>query len=652
MATILWGDRAIIGRSLELNQAPYRVVGVMPADFRWPAEADLWIPLGLPRQAYGPDNRFNENYFAVARLVRGVSYARAASVVQGLSQRVLEEAPYARGSQWSMVLEPFTEYTAGNLKTPLFLLFGAVALVLLIACSNVAGLMLVRATARARELTIRTALGASQTDLIGQAFIETSLLSLLGTALGFAAVFGLLDALLMLTRARLRSPLLVQVDSHVLLFTACAGVISALLFGLVPAWHIARSGQNHRQLKEGGRSDTEGSHQQRLRSTLVAGQIALASVLLIGAGLLLKTLSHLQQVDTGFQSRQVMTASVALPANVYSDEDKQTAFFRSVLSHLSQTPGITAAAAVNAVPFSGGDPTASFAIEGRVVPRGDPGFHGSERSATPEYFKALQIPLLAGRYFNDSDGKNGQPVALIDADLARRYWPQQNPLGRRLRSGSRQPWATIVGIVAHVKQSSLAAEAGHGVYYFSLYQQPEPEVFLVTRGRLSSAPLRQAIRHAIQASDPAQAVFDFKMMEERVALALGPQQLTARLLLVFAAVALFLAATGLYGVISYNVTRRTREIGIRTALGAEPLRVAGLVIGQAMKLVAMGLIAGLILATCLGRLASSQLFQVSAFDPLTCATAALVLTITALLATGLPVWRATHVDPATALRNE
>ncbi|HSU33606.1 MAG TPA: ABC transporter permease [Bryobacteraceae bacterium] len=646
------GDRTIVGRSVELNQTPYRVVGVMPMDFRWPAEADLWVPLGLLPQAYAQANRFNESYFVVARLAPGVSYARAASVVQGLSQRVLEQVPYARGSQWSMVLQPLTEYTAGNLRRPMFLLFGAVALVLLIACSNVAGLMLVRATARSRELTIRTALGASRADLIGQALLETALLSLLGTALGYASAFSLLDALLALTRTRLSSPLFVRVDSHVLLFTACAGVLSALLFGLVPAWHIARSQQNQSQLKDGGRSDTEGRHRQRLRTALVAGQIALASILLIGAGLLLKTLDHLQQVNTGFQSRQVMTASVALPKTTYSNDDKQIAFFRTVLSHLSQTPGITAAGAANVVPFSGGDPTASFSIEGRIVPPTDPGFHGSSRVVTPEYFKALQIPLLAGRYFNDSDGQNGQPVALIDAELARRYWPHENPLGRRLRRGSRQSWATIVGVVGHVKQSSLAAETGRGVYYFSLYQQPQPEVFLVARGNVSSALLSKAIRRAVQASDPAQAVFDFKTMEERIALALGPQQFTAQLLLVFATVALFLAATGLYGVISYSVTRRTREIGIRTALGAEPIRVVGLVIGQAMKLVVIGLLAGLFAATFLGRLASSQLFQVSAFDPFTFAIAACVLTTAALLATALPAWRAAHIDPVTALRNE
>jgi putative ABC transport system permease protein len=243
-------------------------------------------------------------------------------------------------------------------------------------------------------------------------------------------------------------------------------------------------------------------------------------------------------------------------------------------------------------------------------------------------------------------------VALIDTELARRYWPNENPLGRRIRPGSRRPWATIVGIVGHVKQSSLAAEADHGVYYFSLYQQPRPEVFLAARGNISSALLSQAIRRAVQTSDPAQAVFDFKTMEERIALALGPQQFTAQLLLVFATVALFLAATGLYGVISYSVTRRTREIGIRTALGADPMRVVGLVTGQALKLVLTGLLAGLLAATFLGRLASSQLFQVSAFDPFTFAIAAFVLTTVALLATALPAWRAVHIDPVTALRNE
>ncbi len=373
------GDPAILGRTIELNKTPYRVVGIMPSDFRWPSEADLWVPIGLPPQAYGPGNRFNESFFAIARLAPGVSQARAASVVQALSERVLDQVPFARGSQWSMMIEPLTEYAAGDLKTPMFILLGAVAVVLLIACSNIAGLMLVRATSRSRELAIRAALGASRINLISQAFAETSLLSLTGTALGFAAAFLILRALLSLARVQLSTELFVRIDSNVLLFTACAGLFSALVFGLMPAWHISRLGQHYDQLKAGGRSDTESHHRQALRSMLVAGQIALALVLLVGAGLLLKTLAHLRNVNTGFDDRAVMTASVALPAAQYSDENRQIAFVHAALDSLSQTPGVVSAAAASTVPFSGDDPTASFNIEGRIVAPSDPGFHGSSR---------------------------------------------------------------------------------------------------------------------------------------------------------------------------------------------------------------------------------------------------------------------------------
>jgi predicted permease len=645
-------DRAILGRTIELNKTPYRVIGIMPSDFRWPSEADIWVPIGLPPQAYGLDNRFNENYFVVARLASDVSYMRAVSAVKRLSKRVLDEVPFARGSQWSMVIEPLTEYAAGDLKKPAFILLCAVAFVLLIACSNIAGLMLVRSTARARELAIRMALGASRLDLISQALIETSLLTLAGTVLGFAAAFGILRALLSLARVQLATELVIHIDGHVLAFTVGAGFVSALIFGLMPTWHVSRLGQHYDQLKEGGRSDTEGHHRQTLRSVLVAGQIALALVLLFGAGLLLKTLVKLRNVNAGFDGRGVLTASVALPVTQYSGAEKQIAFLHAVLEHLKRTPQVVSAAAVNSVPFSGGDPTASFGIEGRVVPLGDPGFHGSARSASPEYFKALKVPLLAGRYFNDSDRKDGQPVAIIDADLARRYWPNQNPIGQRLRRGTRQPWATIVGIVGHVKQTSLAADAGRGAYYFCLYQQPGPEMILVARGASSAVSINEAIRNAVRAVDPAQAVFDVKTMLERIALALGPQQFAARILIVFAAAALVLAAIGLYGVISYNVTRRTREIGIRTALGAERTRIIALVMGHALRLVSIGLLAGFIAAAVLGRFASSQLFQVSPADPEIFAITAFVLAVVAMLATFMPAWRASRVDPITALRDE
>jgi predicted permease len=643
------GDRAILGRSIELNNAPYRVVGVMPRDFRWPNEADLWIPIGLPPNAYGPENRFNESYFAVARLAPGISPVRAAATVQALSQRVLDQVPYARGSQWSMTIEPLTEYAAGNLKKPMLLLLGAVALVLLIACSNIAGLLLVRGTARVRELAIRTALGASRNQLVRNALTETLLLGLAGTALGFALAFGILRALLAISRAQLSTDLFVQIDVHVLAFTAAAGLLSAAIFGIVPAWHISRLGQRYDQLKEGSRSATEGQNRQTFRSVLVTAQIALALVLLVGAGLLLKTLANLRNVNAGFDGRGIMTGVVALPASEYGDPDKRIAFFRTALDTLSKNPGVVTAGAVNIVPFAGGDPTASFGIAGRIVAPGDSGFHGSSRYASADYFKAMSIPLVAGRYFNDGDRKDGLPVAIIDTALARRYWLNQNPIGQRLRRGGKQPWATIVGIVGHVKQSSLAADAGRGAYYFPLEQQPRTEAFLVARGKSSPA---QAIRNAVRSASPSQAVFDVTTMPERISLALGPQQFAARILMVFAATALLLALLGLYGVISYSVTRRAREIGIRTALGAERSGILALIVGQAMRLVAMGIGAGIGAAALLARLAATQLFGVSPLDPGTFAATAFLLAVAALLASLIPAWRAARVDPITALRNE
>jgi predicted permease len=648
------GERSILGRAIELNRSAYRVVGVMPSDFRWPTDAALWIPIGLAPRDYGPNNRFNENYFAVARLAPGVSYGRAASVIGGLSQRVLEQVPFARGSQWRMVLEPLTEYTAGDLKKPMFILLGAVAFVLLIACSNIAGLLLVRGTARGRELAIRTALGAGRRDLMIQALVETFWLGLFGTVLGFGLAAGILRVLLGVAKTQLATELSVRIDGTVLAFTTLAGLLSAAVFGLVPALHISQLGQQYERLKEGGRSETGGPHRERARSILVTAQIALAMVLLIGSGLLLKTLANLRNVNTGFDAHQVMTASVALPASQYRDADKQAAFFQSAIDRLSDTPGMKRAAAVSTVPFAGGwgDPTGSFNIEGRLVPQGDPGFHGSARYATPGYFEAMRIPLLAGRYFDPGDRKNAQPVAIIDLNLAKRYWPNQNSLGQRLRRNSRDPWATIVGIVGHVKQTSLAADPGRGTYYFSLYQQPGTEAFLVAKGELAPAGLAQAIRSAVHTTDPSQAVFDVKSMQERIGLALGPQQFALGILMVFAMTAVTLAVTGLYGVISQSVTRRNREIGIRTAVGAERRDIMTLIIAQAMRLVLVGLAIGVAAGALLARLVANQLFAVSPVDPTTFVMTGLLLTAAALLASFVPAWRAARLDPTVALRND
>jgi predicted permease len=653
------GDKNVLGRALELNQKTFRVVGVMAPDFHWPTQAALWTPIGLAPGAYGPDNRFNESFTVVARLREGVSYNAAASFMKLLTKRAEDSDPrvgyYGRSADWSMGLEPFTELTGGNVETPMFVLLGAVALVLLIACSNIAGLMLARATGRTRELAIRMSLGATRWNLIGQAFAESLLLAMAGTALGLLAASGFSQSLLSFAPKQLASGVVVEMDSYVLLFAIALGLLTAFLFGLAPAWQMSRLGQKYDRLQEGGRANTDGQQKQHVRSALVVAQVALALVLLFGAGLFIKSLGKLHEVDTGFRPHGVMTASVALPESQYHDKDKQSAFYRAVLEDLSHRSGVQAAAVAAPLPFSGDESSASFNIEGREAVPGDPGPHGGIRAVSAHYFEAIGIKLLAGRYFTDADRDNSLPVAMIDQNLARQYWPNENPIGRRLRNGSNGDWSTIVGVVAHVKHSQLAADSGKGVYYYPIFQSAGRGAmtsYFVVRGVGDSARLGESIRHAVQSVDPAQAVFDLKSMDQRISAALGPQQFAASLLTAFAGAALLLAALGLYGVINYNVAQRTRELGLRAALGARPAQILGMVIGYGLRLVLVGAIVGFAAAMALAQVLSSQLFEVSAFDPATFGFTALILGAVVLLASYIPAWRATRVDPMIALRYE
>jgi len=594
----------------------------------------------------------------VARLRDGVSYQAAASFMQVLTKRAEDgdarTASFGRRAEWSMTIEPFTELTGGSVETPMLILLGAVAFVLLIACSNIAGLMLVRATGRARELAIRMSLGAQRKDLIGQALAESLLLAVAGTALGVLAASGLSQALLTFAPAQLASGVVVEMDRYVLLFATGLGFLTALLFGLAPAWHMSRLGQRYERLQEGGRSNTEGQQRQRLRAALVVAQVALALILLFGAGLFIKSLGKLREVDAGFRPQGVMSASVALPDTRYHDEDKQSAFYRAVLENLSHSSRVQVAAVCAPLPFSGDDSSASFNIEGRQEPAGEPGPHGGIRSVSAHYFEAMGIRLLAGRYFTDADRKDSLPVAIVDQNLAHQYWGNESPIGRRLRNGG-GAWSTIVGVVAHVKHSQLAADSGKGVYYFPIFQSAGSGAltsFFVARGAGDGARLGESIRQAVQAVDPVQAVFDMKTMDQRIAQALGPQQFAASLLSTFAGAALLLAALGLYGVINYNVAQRTRELGLRAALGARPAQILRMVIGYGLRMVAVGAALGFVAAMALAQFLSSQLFEVSAFDPATFGLTALILGGVVMLAAYIPAWRATRVDPLIALRYE
>jgi predicted permease len=651
-------DPSVLGRTIELNRLPYHIIGVMGPEFRWPAATDLWVPLGLAAEDYSPGNRFNESYNSVVRLKPGVTFQQANSYVQVLTNRLRNDGTragvYAKDADWGMFLVPFTDFIAGDTKTPMLVLLASVGFVLLIACSNIAGLMLARASGRSREIAVRAALGASRWNLIRQTLSESLVLSSAGAILGLALSFAGVRGLLALAPENSSVALDVRMDPTVLLFTALAAIASGILFGIAPAWQISRL-DRFDALREGGRSGSAGLRRQKLRAGLVIGEVALALVLLVGAGLFLRSLATLQDVNPGFQPEGLITGAVTLPDAQYGDAAKQIAFYNTVLDRLSSLPGVSNAAAAVPVPFTGQSGSASFSIEGRPSPPGDPGPHGDIGFVSPAYFATMKIPVKSGRVFTNQDRANTAQVALIDETLAREYWPNEDPIGKHMRNGgSNTPWATIVGVVGHTKNSDLAGDVVKGRYYYPLLQQSFsfPLTTFVARTDASPALLAGPLRETVRAVDPSLAVSQIKLVSDLVSASLAPRRFVVTLLGIFASLALLMAVIGLYGVISYSVTQRTQEIGIRMALGAQPSGVLSLVIGQGLQLAGIGATIGLAASLIFSRLLRNQLFGVSSFDPLTFLLTAVVLMAAALLATYIPARRATRVDPMDALRHE
>jgi len=657
------GDTGVVGRTVELGEQPYKIIGVMPAEFQWPNHVDLWKPLGLPPSEYEPNNRYDENYFAVARTRPDVSYARAAAFIRVLTDQDIQHDPsgkYAQNSGWGMFLVPLADFAFGRVQTPLRVLFGAVALVLLIACANITGLLLARASGRTKEFAIRTAMGAPPWTLIRQTLAESLVLAGTGAAVGLVlAQFGI-RGLLALAPEDLAAGANISIDGFVMLFTTVIAIFAALVFGSIPAWQAAHTDPN-RTLKETATAVTSGRARLRFRSVLVAGELALALVLLAGAGLLLKSLSRLGEVNPGFRPQGVMTAVLALSETRYNRSEKQIAFFRSVLENLAHAPGVSAAGAGFPLPFSGNNATASFEIEDRPRLPDDPGPHGSVAYVSPGYFQTLGIPLLKGRYFTDQDRKGTQPVAVVDENMAEQYWPNQEAIGKRLRRSSADPWSTVVGVVGHIRFSQLVGEeqstegvqsSAKGTYYFAMYQTLAPFGFLIARTPADPANLSAAVQEAVRAADPTQPVHDFKAMNARIQSSLGPQRFVVTLLGFFSGMAVLLAAVGLYGVLSSMVAQRTNEIGIRIVLGAAPAEVLFLVITRGMNMVGAGLAAGVLAALVLSQLIRSLLYGVESTDPLVYLGVAVVLAMVALLACYIPARRALRVDPMVALRYE
>jgi putative ABC transport system permease protein len=532
----------------------------------------------------------------------------------------------------------------------MFILLGAVGMVLLIVCANIAGLMLVRASVNARDFAVRTALGAGRWDLVRVCLAESVVLITSGVLLGLIVAYAGIRALILLAPERLAQSLTVRIDTNVLMFTLLAGIAALILFSVAPVWQIWRLGKPE-SLKERGRGGTDSATRQRLRMALVVGQVATALMLLVGAGVFLRTLAKLQQVNAGFRPEGVMTGMLALPPSRYPEAASRVAFMRALSDRLAAIPGVTSAGIGVPNPFSGGNASASFNIEGRPSGPGDPGPHGNVRYVSPGYFATLKIPLLAGRYFTDHDRQDSNPAIIIDETLAKQYWPNQDPIGKHMRRGNRAPWSTIIGVVGHVEHSDLAGDAAKGTYYYSMYQQPVPFAGVLVRTTGDPARLATPIRDAVRAVDPSQPIDRLKTMSDLVSASLAPRRFAVTLLAFFATSALFMAALGLYGVTSYSVAQRTKEIGIRIALGAETGSVIRLIVAQGLRLTCVGVLIGLIGSFLGVRLLQTQLAGVGAFDPITFGVMVLVLGAAGFIASYLPARRASSVDPTVALRH-
>ncbi len=642
------GDPHIINQTISLDSQSYTVVGVMPATFYFfDREAALWTPIAFtPQQA---QNRGGHNLSrVVGQLKPGVTFEQARAEMVTIAGRLAAQYP-AVSTGWNVMLMPLLDFTVRQIKPALLVLLAAVAFVLLIACANVANLLLARAAGRQKELGIRTAMGAGRGRIIRQLLTESLLLSLLGGTLGLLLARWGTDLLLKLAPPNLPRLNNVSLDARVLAFTAAVTLLTGLIFGLIPAWQATKSNLNE-TLKEAGRGSTEGGRQV-LRSGLVVLEVASALVLLVGAGLMIKSFWRLQQVNPGFNPDNALAATVSLPKQKYSEEPQQVAFFQQLLEKVRTLPGVQSVGATSMVPLGDDDFVLSFDVAGRPPLPPGVGLSTNYYSVSADYFKAMGIPLRRGRLFTEQDTKDTLHVALINETMAQKIFPNEDPLGKRINfnGGDKPDWYEIVGIVGDVKHYGLAQNTTLQTYE-PYTQQTLSYMTLVTRTTGDPKALSGAIRNAVLSLDKEQPISSLKTLDQLVTTSIEQPQFSMLLLAVFAGVALLLAVVGIYGVLSYAVTQRTHEIGIRMALGAGQFDVLRLVVGHGMRLTLLGVAAGLVAAFVLTRLMTTLLFGVSATDPLTFVLIALLLSAIALLACYLPARRATKVDPLVALR--
>lgn len=655
----LFGGREdVLGREMLLDGEPFEVIGVMPRGFVFPnQDVRMWIPFAFTLQQMSDEERGTEFSNMIGRLKADATVDQAQQQVDRIHEVNKEAAPADAAEFWTNSgfggrVVDYRNQLIGELRAPLMLLQIAVALVLLIACANVANLMLARVTARRRELSVRTALGAGKRRIARQLLVESLLLAGLGGLCGLAVAHFGLQLLLWAGLGSTNALFEIELDATVLLFALAVAIVTGILFGLAPSWTAARA-STAEVLKEGGRGTGGGPTSQRIRNVLVVAQVAVAAMLLVGAGLLIRSFLAVQSESPGFTQSGVLTARLSLPDDPYADPVEMRNLRRDLVARVSALPGVEEAGMSTSTPFDGSNAQASYRIEGYEPAAGESQPHGMVRMADGGYFRAMEIPVLEGRVFAETDDP-ATPVAVIDELLADRYFGDESAVGRRigLGGGDQTLWFEVIGVVGTVRHGGLDEQPTKETYYLPFGIRPFNGPSLVLRTSLAPAAVVEPLRAAVAEIDPNLPLTGARTMEELIDVSLQTRRAPMLLLMVFAGVALVLAAIGIYGVLAYSVSQRTGELGVRMALGAQVNDVLRLVLRQGGQLVAIGLVAGVLLALAMSGFVASQLHGVSRFDPLVITAVVVFLGTIAAVACLLPAWRAARVDPIEALRQE